>query len=72
MGWFANIFIIVGLWMAGNKAKWAFLFTIIGESIWCIYSIHLKMYDLAFVCGVFALIAVRNLIKWTKNIAPKK
>ncbi len=69
MGWFANVFIIVGLWMAGNKAKWAFLFTIIGETIWCGYSIYIKMYDLAFVCGIFAILAFRNLIKWANEKA---
>ncbi len=66
MGWIGNIFIIIGLWLAGDKNKIAFLFSVVGELIWCGYSLYIKMYDLAFVCAVFAAIALRNYIKWQK------
>ena len=64
MDWIGNILIIVGLWSAGNKWKYAFMFSLIGEVIWVIYAIQIKLWSLAFVCSVFALIAARNLIKW--------
>lgn len=40
MGWIANIFIVIGLWKQGSKVAVAYLFTIIGESIWAIISIY--------------------------------
>jgi hypothetical protein len=67
MGWLGNIFIIIGLWLAGDKNKSAFIFSIIGESVWVVYSLLNKMYDLAFVCAVFAIVAVRNWYKWNKE-----
>jgi len=64
MGWFANIFIVFGLWFIGNKKRFAFVFTFIGETIWTIYSFSIGMYDLAAVCALFAMLAARNWLKW--------
>jgi len=68
MGWFANILLILGLWLVGDKKRIAFMFTFVGESIWTIYSIIIGMYDLAFICFVFAFLAIRNWIKWGKTV----
>ena len=67
MDWIGNILIIIGLWSAGNKWKYAFLFSLIGELIWVIYAIKIELWSLAFVCVVFAFIAGRNVIKWNKK-----
>ena len=66
MGWIGNIFIVIGLWTAGNKWKYAFIFSAIGETIWTIYAFRIGMIDLAVVCIIFALIAIRNIFKWNK------
>ncbi len=66
MDWIGNILIIIGLWSAGNKWKYAFVFSLIGELIWVFYAVQIKLWSLAFVCAVFALIAGRNIIKWNK------
>jgi hypothetical protein len=44
MDWIGNILIIIGLWAAGNKWRYAFLFSFIGETIWTIYAIHIKLW----------------------------
>lgn len=67
MGWIGNVFIVIGLWTAGNKWKYAFLFSLIGETIWTVYAFRPGMIDLAVVCIIFALIAGRNLFKWMKG-----
>lgn len=64
MGWIGNIFICIGLWFIGDKKRFAFLFSIVGESIWVAYSISIEMYDLAAICVVFALLAARSYMKW--------
>ncbi len=68
MTWFANVLVLIGLILAGNKNKLAFLFTIIGELIWCYCGLMMGMYDLAAICGVFAVVASVNLYKWNKKI----
>ncbi len=67
MGWVANIFICIGLWKQGSKIATAYVFTIIGEAIWCIYSLYSKQYDLAFICVIFCVLAARNLWKWRND-----
>lgn len=69
MGWVGNVFLIIGLWLVGDKARKAFIFSVIGESIWIYYAMDKKMYDLAFICVIFALLALRNWIKWGKEQA---
>lgn len=69
MGWFANVLLVVGLWMVGDKVRWAFLFTIIGEAIWVCVAIARAQWDMAAICAVFAALAVRNWIKWASEPA---
>ena len=70
MGWIGNIFIIFGLWFVGNKKRWAFILSVIGEVCWIIHSLLIQMYDLAIICVVFALLAARSWYKWGKEERP--
>lgn len=69
MGWLGNILIVIGLWKLGYKHKSAFLFTAAGEAIWTGYAAYLQMWDLAAVCVVFGVLAMRNWLMWS---APDK
>lgn len=64
MDWLGNALICVGLWFIGNKKRWVFLFSVAGESAWIVYAMQEKLYSLAFICAVFAGLALRNYIKW--------
>lgn len=64
LDWIGNIFIVLGLWGVGNKSRNAFLFSTIGEVIYIAYALLSGLYGLAFICGVFATIAIRNYQKW--------
>lgn len=67
LGWTGNVFIIIGLWLVGNKARKAFIFSLIGEAIWVVYSLNKNLYDLAFICAIFAALALRNWFAWGKS-----
>lgn len=67
MTWFANVLIIIGLWLAGSKNKAAFGFTIVGEIIWSAVAFENEQWDLAFICVIFTLLAAVNLWKWNKS-----
>ena len=63
-GWAANAVLFSGLWFVGNRLWWAFLLTIVGEVVWVVIAVNRHQYDLAAICAVFALLALRNLLKW--------
>jgi hypothetical protein len=63
-GWIANIILVSGLWFVGERVWWAFLLTIIGELAWTVIAVNRGEWDLAAICFVFALIALRNLVRW--------
>jgi hypothetical protein len=66
MTWIGNIFIVLGLYLIGEKKRVAFVFSMIGELIWMFASVHKGMWDLAVITAVFFLLALINYIKWGK------
>lgn len=66
ISWIGNLFIILGLWYIGDRKRFAFVFSIIGETIWLVYACYIHMWSMAFICGVFAVLAVRNWFKWNQ------
>ena len=64
ISWIGNVFICAGLWHIGSKKRWAFLLSIVGEVFWIIYSVNNRLWSLAFICCVFAALALRKFFKW--------
>ena len=64
LGWIGNIFIVAGLWGVGNRARNAFIFSIIGESFWIANAYLRTDWALTSICVVFLLMAVRGWVKW--------
>ena len=67
MGWIGNVILVLGLWLVGNKKRSCFLYTVVGETIWSAYAVHNQQWDLATICALFAMLALRNFIKWGKK-----
>ncbi len=64
MGWVGNVFLILGLLFLSPKTKWPFICTIVGEVIWSVYSYQTSQWDMMFICVVFAMLSVKNFLKW--------
>jgi len=64
MGWIANVLIIIGLYLIGNKVRHAFLFSIAGEMIWAARASLNHDWELASICCVFCVMATRNWFRW--------
>ena len=64
MLWFANALIVIGLWTLGYKWRHAFLFSIAGEAIYTVVAYRTGQLELAFICFVFCVLALRNWVKW--------
>ena len=64
LSWVANVLICFGAWHVAKKRWWAFLFSLAGEAVWIIYAAEQRLWSLAFICIVFSLLAVRNMLAW--------
>lgn len=69
-GWAGNVLIVTGLWLVGRRRWEAFAFTAVGEVIWVGVAVARHQWDLAFICLVFAILAVRNLFLWRQAAPP--
>lgn len=67
ISWVGNVLICLGLWHIGNKKRWAFLFSIAGETAWIIYATQIHLWSLTFICCVFWSLAIRSWVKWGKS-----
>lgn len=64
VGWLANAVLVAGLWQVGRRRWQAFVLTALGEAVWVAVAVRRREWDLAAICAVFGLLAVRNLILW--------
>lgn len=67
--WFANILLLISMWLIGRKNKLGFVFSTVGESIWVVISIYRGSWDLAFICFVFTVVPIYNYYLWWKTEA---
>ncbi len=67
MTWVANVILIVGLFLVGERKRSAFVWTAAGEALWLGASLAEGRLDMAFICAVFLVMAVVNYFKWGKK-----
>lgn len=66
-GWLGNVFIVVGLWMVGNKNRNCFLWTMAGEAAYAAHVYLRRDWAILAAVGIFFFMALRNYIKWGEN-----
>jgi len=64
LGWIGNLLILLALYFIGCKHQIGWLFSIVGNSIWCWYAIRLGMLDVLFIDGLSLILAAYNWYKW--------
>ena len=64
MGWIGNIFILVAIVLIGLKCRLGWVFSFLGNFIWCWYAIRLEMWDMLFVDGIALCLAVFYFGMW--------
>ena len=64
MTWVANGLIVIGMILIGGKRRSAFLFSAAGELLWTGAAAVKGMWDLAFICGLFVVLALVNWKRW--------
>jgi hypothetical protein len=64
LGWLGNLLILVALWQIGCKNRAGWVWSVLGNIVWCIYAINLNMWDMLFVDMVSLILAGYNWRKW--------
>lgn len=72
LGWLGNILILMALWQIGNKKTSGWVYSILGNIVWCIYAIQVSMWDMAFIDVVTLVLAIYNWYKWRANAKTSK
>ncbi len=67
LGWCGSGFLAWGLYGIGNKQRSAFIFSMLGETLWIVKSSMLGMWDLVAICCVFFFMAARAYRAWNSN-----
>jgi len=67
MDWILTSLTCITLWLMGSKSIWGVRLSLFNQILWGYYTLHTKQYGLFFGVIVYAIIAVRNLIKWEKE-----
>ena len=62
-----SIISLVTLWLIGNKNKAGFILGLLNQILWIWYALMLKQYGLLVGVMAYAVIYIRNLIKWNKD-----
>lgn len=63
----ASLLLFVGLCLVGQRCRWGFLLSVVGESVWVIASARRGMYDLSALCVAFAALAAFNFRQWSRS-----
>lgn len=65
MGWIGSAFIILGIWLVGDKSVWGFVFGATGNTLWIYVGLKRgKQCDLAVVAAIVAVLNLVGLWKW--------
>ncbi len=71
LGWIANILIVLAIYQMGFKKRSAWLYSFLGNILWCWYAIELQLFDMLFIDAVALTLAARNWFLWRDNDTTK-
>ena len=55
------------LWLMGNRSKWGPRLGLANQVLWVIYAVWLRQWGLLPGVIAYAVIHVRNLVRWQRN-----
>ena len=63
----AAAFELSGVWLIGNKNRWAFGCFWVSEAFWVVVALRNRLWGLLAVVLVMAVLNIRNYRKWGKR-----
>jgi hypothetical protein len=67
LGWLGNGIILLAMWRIGGKHVDGWVWSFIGNIVWCYYACQLGLADMFFVDFIAIVIAVISFIRWRKQ-----
>jgi hypothetical protein len=67
LGWIGNAFILIAVICLGRKWTIGWIFSALGNIVWCWYAVALNMYDILAVDGLCVIMAAYNWWTWRKG-----
>jgi nicotinamide riboside transporter PnuC len=67
LGWIGNMFIVLAMLCLGRKWTVGWVFSVLGNIVWCWYAITLNMYDILAVDVFCTIMAAYNWWTWKKG-----
>jgi hypothetical protein len=66
-GWIGNAFLFAGIYCVGEKKRYGFLLTTVGELLWVVAAQQRGSWDLLVLAIVFATMQAWNWVKWGRD-----
>jgi hypothetical protein len=67
LGWLGNILILTAIWLIGQKNRRGWIFSILGNAIWCVYALVLSSYSMLFIDGFTLAMGIYYWNKWKES-----
>lgn len=65
MDWIGNVFLLVSIWLVGDKKRYSFIIATMGAVCWAIWAWnHGRVISLIFIELAFIVMYVRGWLKW--------
>jgi len=67
LSWSGTISLLLDMYLVGQKSRLAWLFCIIGEILWMVYSYRTNQLPLGITCVAFLGLAIYNWFMWKRT-----
>jgi hypothetical protein len=67
LGWIANFVILAAIVLLGRKKRLGWVFSIIGNFLWCWYAIQIENGPALFIDGLTLCLACYNWWQWRRQ-----
>lgn len=64
LGWIANILILIAWILVGKKNRSGWIYSVLGNFLWCVYAIQLDLWSALFMDGFCLVLAAYTWWEW--------
>lgn len=67
LSWIGTFCLLLDMYLVGRKSRLAWIFCIIGEILWIVYSSRIHLWPLLLTCVAFLGLGIYNWFAWRKK-----
>lgn len=69
LSWAGTACLLLDMYLVGQKSRVAWVFCIIGELLWIVYSARTHLWPLLITCIAFFCLGIYNWFTWRQPVA---